>query len=949
MVASFTRRLEVNSLARFNTKHLADWIDESGVSEEITKLNIESLTREEVNERIKPKHPIKTGGWWCRGVNWRNGQPMGNRYGQVKPDEKHFDPNKPDDKGAKYLTASGMEPDAIFLAMPDPDYWQKVYEDKSIPIIWTEGAKKAGAGLTHGFATIALTGVYNWGKDYQLAPFVKLFIERGGEQYVAFDSDYREKPQCREAIRRFCNLARMAGIDLKIITWDSRYKGMDDFLKEKGKGAFEYQKFSAEKLKNWEKQLNKDLGSQNRPPTPTEIAHELSEKCRPEWKYHHEQSTWRHWNGKCWESVNQKVFEKFVKDSIDGKGIKYPRPSYFKDVAELMMYDLMVPRWETLERYKFIPFDNGVLEINSGKLREHNPKDGLTQVLPRIYKPVKVDNLLESLQNNCPLTHRYLMTSLQGNNPMIKKFLAAINGVITGKFSQHQMFLQLTGKPRGGKGVGVRLLKKCVGESNCGSADLDKLDRLVTRAKIIDKVLAEIPEGRSISEGAISTLLALTGGDSVDCERKYQDPFSQKFNGTIVITSNRQIGTAKYPELTERLCLIPFNYTIPTEKRISNLDQLIEPEIPQLIAIALSMSDTEVVQLLKGIDEGYNAAVKLHQWELKTEESVVAAYLNDELIVESGEFVTTSKLHERFKSYCSDQGKQPLSLKRFARELNELCEHLDLGVNWNKVTRHSQFEGLRLREDWDTLPTYEQTLRQSSAPIEKVQSPIDTLINAPIETQTQKDFAPIAPIESNLSSIDVQQISENLPELPKQSEKQIIPKPPLAKYTLDQKKKWLKKNKDNKPTVWVNHPMYTGEAILDGRYDIDGNPWRVTYGDRYLNVKPEDIEIFKALCGDIQPISDPPEGIQTALSFDVNQSPKPETPIQRVKRLAKQQGFKLTPDDFSFSRILERYQKSELQELTGEELTEIADQLQKQIDGAKRRQEDNRITKYLEE
>jgi hypothetical protein len=36
------------------------------------------------------------------------------------------------------------------------------------------------------------------------------------------------------------------------------------------------------------------------------------------------------------------------------------------------------------------------------------------------------------------------------------------------------------------------------------------------------------------------------------------------------------------------------------------------------------MSDIEVVQLLKGIDEGDNPAVKLHQWELKTDESVIS-------------------------------------------------------------------------------------------------------------------------------------------------------------------------------------------------------------------------------------------------------------------------------------------------------------------------------------
>lgn len=77
-----------------------------------------------------------------------------------------------------------MEPDAIFLAMPDKDYWLKVWNDKSIPRHWTEGTKKAGAGLSIDLATIALTGVWNWGKDGELARFVEEWAQPGTVHYI---------------------------------------------------------------------------------------------------------------------------------------------------------------------------------------------------------------------------------------------------------------------------------------------------------------------------------------------------------------------------------------------------------------------------------------------------------------------------------------------------------------------------------------------------------------------------------------------------------------------------------------------------------------------------------------------------------------------------------------------------------------------------------------------
>ncbi|MEG3863546.1 DUF3987 domain-containing protein [Microcoleus sp. herbarium12] len=239
----------VNSIS-INPKHLTEWVEGSAVSLAIAHLNIESLSAKEINERVRPKEPIKTVGWWCRGIQWRTGERAGNLYGQAKPDKPHHPEGS---KERKYLTASGMEPDAIFLAMPDRDYWAKVHADKSIPRHWTEGAKKAGAGLSIGLATIALTGVWNWGKDGELAPFVKEWAQPDTIHYIDFDSDYAANPACRAAILKFCRLLEECGCEVHVTVWDALFKGMDDFIKTNGGEAFKEAVASAPTLTKWEK------------------------------------------------------------------------------------------------------------------------------------------------------------------------------------------------------------------------------------------------------------------------------------------------------------------------------------------------------------------------------------------------------------------------------------------------------------------------------------------------------------------------------------------------------------------------------------------------------------------------------------------------------------------------------------------------------------------------
>ncbi|MEG4320179.1 MULTISPECIES: DUF3987 domain-containing protein [unclassified Microcoleus] len=244
---------ENSAFPKFNScirKHLTEWVEGSAVSEAIASLNIESLTVKELNERIRPGEPIKTGGWWCRGVQWKTGERAGNWYGQGKPDKPHQPEGS---KPRKYLTASGMEPDAIFLAMPDKDYWSKVYADKSIRRHWTEGTKKAGAGLSIELATIALTGVWNWGKDGELAPFVKEWAQPDTIHYIDFDSDYATNPSCRAAILKFGRLLEGRGCEVYVTAWDAQFKGMDDFIKANGGDAYKEVVTSAPNLAKWEK------------------------------------------------------------------------------------------------------------------------------------------------------------------------------------------------------------------------------------------------------------------------------------------------------------------------------------------------------------------------------------------------------------------------------------------------------------------------------------------------------------------------------------------------------------------------------------------------------------------------------------------------------------------------------------------------------------------------
>ncbi len=293
---------QVEGLTRLDPQHLEEWRN-SGVNDELTRLNVESLSGYAPHERLlySPKlerlntgrvaswllhryaHTEK-GGWGCSGLNpfdnWERSP-----WGCFKPDH----PRRDDDgKLIKYEHPPKEETSAFFLRVPlhiwqavanrfsisrpkeinlTPDgealgFWPWILENK-IPIWICEGAKKAGALLSVGFAAIALPGItsgyrrlqdegWNPGGSRKLIPELEIFKDH--PVYFVFDHDEKRKTirAVNNAIARTGQLLTKQGCRVHVITWDEPQKGVDDFLAANGVEAFEKCYSSAQLLEEWQ-------------------------------------------------------------------------------------------------------------------------------------------------------------------------------------------------------------------------------------------------------------------------------------------------------------------------------------------------------------------------------------------------------------------------------------------------------------------------------------------------------------------------------------------------------------------------------------------------------------------------------------------------------------------------------------------------------------------------
>ena len=265
-------------------RHLAEWIERSAVHPALAVANLQSLAGREVIEALAGDRleqlgghgqqyatarvsrllaglePVAAGGWWASGLDpLADWAPMA--WGCFKPDAPR---TGSDGKAIKYEHPSRTASRSFWLRVPrevaeriakrhrlelpvpvliDLDgsggaFWRWWAQTPALPLVVTEGAKKAAALLSAGLPAVALPGIWNGapkgadGRPALLADLAAVPLA-GRPCWILFDhsdSD-RGRRDLTQASRRLGVLLAKVGAAVMVGTVPAgRLKGADDWL-----------------------------------------------------------------------------------------------------------------------------------------------------------------------------------------------------------------------------------------------------------------------------------------------------------------------------------------------------------------------------------------------------------------------------------------------------------------------------------------------------------------------------------------------------------------------------------------------------------------------------------------------------------------------------------------------------------------------------------------------
>lgn len=442
-------------------------------------------------------------------------------------------------------------------------------------------------------------------------------------------------------------------------------------------------------------------------PKATTIARQLAKKY-PHLAYVADRQVWMLYEASeagVWTEIPVEKVERLAMSYLEEIGCEeLDSTAYITNIVKFLILKTPAYKdtWQPGDAGRYLPFTNGVLDLKTGKLLEHNPKYHLTWTLPRPHNPNA---------ENWEAIDAWLDFASQGKQNIRNILVCFANAVLKGR-SDLQKFLHLVGIGGSGKGTYMRLISSLIGTNNVVISDLEQFcSTRFESACAYGKRLVLFPDEQARPR-TLNTFFSLTGGDPVRAERKLKEVFNFDFKGMVIVASEAAIFHGVTGNgLKRRTIPLPMNARVEDKDR-RDLQADFESELAAFTNYLLDIPDEFVSETLRTVADSPD--VSLQFWQSRIREDSIAAWLDERLIYDPNAQTPYMKLYEDYKDYCQESSNQAKSKNRFSDELLEMCQSIQWKIEKRRLKHGRVITGLKLRshESYEDYPTYQEQLEE---------------------------------------------------------------------------------------------------------------------------------------------------------------------------------------------------------------------------------------------
>jgi putative DNA primase/helicase len=304
--------------------------------------------------------------------------------------------------------------------------------------------------------------------------------------------------------------------------------------------------------------------------------------------------------------------------------------------------------------------ENGTLDLEKFELRPHRKADNITKVSDVEYDPqathLEFDKFIERILPDEPVRNfvqRWFGYCLTGNVAE-QKFVIAHGTGANGKSQLVEIFRKLLGDDYATRSSFDSFRLGGHGETRNDLAALRGM-RLVT--------VSESAEDALIDEAVIKDV---TGSEAITARFLYHEFFQYVPEFKIIISTNHKPTVyGQDHAIWRRLCLVPFEVTIPEGEREADIHKrLLRDESAGILNWALAgLREQQEMTLCPP------TKVQAATQEYRAEQDIVGQFLEERCEVGAGFEEQSQEVHAAYKQWAEDAGYKPFAVRRFNARL----------------------------------------------------------------------------------------------------------------------------------------------------------------------------------------------------------------------------------------------------------------------------------------
>lgn len=628
------------------------------------------------------------------------------------------------DKAVKYIGPSGVgnrldvHPSA-----------QGAVADPTRSLWITEGMKKGDALVSHGMATVTLTGVFNWRhKEGALGDWEDVPL-KGRAVVICFDADVATNPQVRHAMVRLAGWLKSRGADtVHYLAVPAEFdgvpvKGVDDYLAAGGT----VQTLSAHASERPpEIEGARDASFSDAFLTDTVCAEALSGSFLYSgalgWM-RYEGSVWAHvneaavieevrqWAKTHWEDVLQEYKRdqsRDVKARVEGwrQALTSGR---LKALASLARGALLCDAREFDAHPDLLNCPNGVVDLRTGELMEPDPEYRFTKVAGVDYDPKAISD------PDFTAALGALPEDVQG------WYQERIGQSFTGHMASDDRMLIQQGGGQNGKSTLAVPIARAAGSYYVlvsdrviiGSPDqhtTEFMDLMGARYALME----ETPEARQLN---VQQLKKVVGTPKITARRIRQDPVTFDASHCLFVNTNFAPAVVESDHATwRRLVLVKFPYTFRSraEDVSGAQDRVGDPGLRQRCQTQEGPAKAALAWAVAGAVRWYEADRVLGELPARVEADtdawrregdLIFQFLDDRLEIGDGLRSKSEELFQAFSQWLIPTGHRPWTQKTFVSRFGGHDVVSARGVAYARHrTQGRYWDGVRVREVTSDVP-----------------------------------------------------------------------------------------------------------------------------------------------------------------------------------------------------------------------------------------------------